>query len=169
MTPPRVRYPKPAEHDEIAVIIERAFTEEFGRSNEAELVRRLRADGDVLFELVAEAEGQLVGHILFSRLWADRASLFAAMAPVSVRPGLQRMGTGGVLIRAGVDLCKAFGASGVVVLGHPAYYPKFGFTAAAAAHITSPYAGSPSFMALALEDGAFDAPVTLVYPDAFKG
>jgi putative acetyltransferase len=166
---PRVRHVEPVDHAEVAVIIERAFTEAFGRSNEADLVRRLREDGDVLFELVAEAEGELVGHILFSRLRADHPGLYAALAPVSVRPGVQRIGTGGALIRAGLESCKEHGVRGVVLLGHPAYYPRFGFTAEAAARITSPYSGSPSFMALALEDGAFDAPLSVAYPDAFRG
>lgn len=169
MSAPRVRYARPADHAEIAVVVEGAFTEAFGQSTEVDLVSRLRADDDVMFELVAEAEGQIVGHILFSRLWADHPGLFAAMAPVSVRPGLQRAGTGGALIRTGLEYCKEFGARGVVVLGHPAYYPKFGFTAEAAARIASPYSGSPSFMALALEDGAFDAPLSVAYPDAFRG
>jgi putative acetyltransferase len=169
MVSPGVRYAKPADHAEIAVIIERAFTEAAGQSTEAELVRRLREDGDALFELVAEADGQLVGHILFSRLSADHSGLFAALAPLAVRPGVQRVGTGAALVRAGLESCKVFGVRGVVVLGHPAYYPKFGFTAEAAAKIASPYAGQPSFMALALESGAFDAPLSVAYPDAFKG
>jgi len=57
----------------------------------------------------------------------------------------------------------------VLVLGHPAYYPRFGFAAETAARVTAPYSGSPAFMALALEDGAFDAPLSVAYPEAFSG
>jgi len=55
-----------------------------------------------------------------------------------------------------------------VVLGHPEYYPKFGFSRGAAAHVKSPYSDSPAFMALALEEGALDGPVLVAYPDAFN-
>ena len=58
------------------------------------LVERLRADGDVLFELVAEEDGEVVGHILFSRLWADRAELYGALAPLAVPAGRQSQGVG---------------------------------------------------------------------------
>ena len=57
----------------------------------------------------------------------------------------------------------------VIVLGHPEYYPKFGFSRQAAAKVKSPYAASPAFMALALEEGALDAPLLVAYPDAFGG
>jgi putative acetyltransferase len=159
-----IRYAKPADHAAIATVVEAAF----GTSDEVALVARLRADGDVLFELVADEAGSVVGHILFSRLWADRDALFAALAPVAVRPDLQRSGLGKALVRAGLESAREFGAHGVIVLGHPAYYPKFGFSAEAAARIAAPYADSPSFMALALEDGAFDGPLSVAYPDAFS-
>jgi putative acetyltransferase len=73
------------------------------------------------------------------------------------------------LIRSGLDCLREFGAHGVLVLGHPTYYPRFGFTADAAAQVRSAYAGSPSFMALALEENAFAAPLSVAYPDAFSG
>jgi putative acetyltransferase len=142
-------------------------TEAFGQADEARLIERLRAEDDVLFELVSEAEGRIGGHILFSRLWADRAELFAALAPMAVRPGLQRTGVGSALVRKGLEYAKEFGAHGVLVLGHAAYYPRFGFSAEAAARVDAPFKGSPAFMALALEEGAFDAPLSVAYPDAF--
>lgn len=140
----------------------------FGKDDEARLIDRLRADGDVLFELVAEREGEVAGHILFSRLWADRAELFAALAPVSVAPSRQNVGVGSALIRRGLETAKDFGVHGVIVLGHPAYYPRFGFSREAAARIASPYSASSAFMAHALEPGAFDAPLTVAYPEAFS-
>ncbi|WP_374571841.1 GNAT family N-acetyltransferase [Phenylobacterium sp.] len=159
-----IRHARPADRPAIGEVTAAAF----GRTDEADLVERLRKAGDVMFELVAEEDGQIVGHILFSRLWADRIELlYAALAPVSVRPDRQRQGLGGELIRAGLDACRDFGASGVLLLGHPDYYPRFGFSAEAAAQVASPYAGSPAFMALALEDGAFEGPLTVAYPDAF--
>jgi putative acetyltransferase len=61
--------------------IEAVLTAAFGRDDEAALVARLRADEDAMFELVAEEDGEVVGHILFSRLWADRYELYGASAP----------------------------------------------------------------------------------------
>lgn len=160
-----IRHARAADHPAIAEVNELAF----GGPDEARLVERLRADGDVLFELVAVEDGEVTGHILFSRLFADRAELFAALAPMAVRPGLQRAGTGSALVRAALDNAKEFGAHGVLVLGHTDYYPRFGFLAETAAKVASPYSGSPAFMALALEKGAFDQPLSVAYPDAFSG
>lgn len=160
-----IRHARAADHAAIAEVVEAAF----GQPDEARLVARLRADGDVLFELVALDEGRVTGHILFSRLWADSQHLYAALAPLAVRPGLQRTGVGSALARASLEQAREFGAHGVIVLGHPAYYPRFGFSAAAAANVRSIYAGGPGFMALALEPGAFDAPLSVTYPDAFSG
>ncbi|WP_411286429.1 GNAT family N-acetyltransferase [Phenylobacterium sp.] len=160
-----IRLARPADHPAIAAVVEAAFA----KPDEARLVERLRADGDVVFELVSEDGGEITGHILFSRLWADRYEMFAALAPLAVRPDLQRGGLGSRLTRAGLDTLREFGAHGVLVLGHPAYYPRFGFSAEAAGRVRAPYSGSPSFMALALADGAFDAPISVAYPDAFAG
>ena len=120
-----------------------------------------------MFELV-ELDGEaLVGHILFSRMWADSLNLYAALAPISVRPEVQKQGTGGRLDRAGLDAAKEFGAAAVIVLGHPDYYPRFGFSTQAAQHLKCAFSGRPSFMATAIEPGALDQPLTVVDPDAF--
>lgn len=157
-----IRFARPADRPAIATVVEAAF----GRGEEARLVEALRDNGDALFEMVAEDGGEVVGHILFSRLWADREAMYAALAPLAVRPDRQRTGLGAALVRAGLESVKEFGAHGVLVLGDPAYYPRFGFTADAATLVTAPYAGE-AFMALALEEGAFGAPLTVAYPDPF--
>ena len=160
-----IRYARAAaDHAAIAAAVEAAF----GQPDEARLVERLRAAGDVMFELVAVESGDIVGHILFSRLWADSQNLYAALAPLAVRPGLQGAGVGSALVRASLDSAREFGAHGVIVLGDPDYYSRFGFSTAAAAKVTSVHAGGPGFMALALETGAFDAPLRVIYPDAFS-
>jgi putative acetyltransferase len=159
-----IRHARTADHPAIREINETAF----GKDDEARLIEALRANGDVMFELVAEAEGALVGHILFSRLWADRTGLIAALAPMAVWPGHQRRGLGGRLIETGIDTCRDFGAHAIVVLGHPDYYPRFGFSAEAARLISSPYSGSPAFMAMELERGALADPMSVAYPDPFS-
>jgi putative acetyltransferase len=160
-----IRHARTADHAAIAELLEAAF----GQPDEARLVERLRAAGDVMFELISETDSGVAGHILFSRLWADSQHLYAALAPLAVRPVLQRTGVGSALTRASLEQAREFGAHGVIVLGHPAYYPRFGFSAETAAQVRSIYAGGPGFMALALEPGAFDAPVRVTYPDAFSG
>ncbi|WP_374654210.1 GNAT family N-acetyltransferase [Phenylobacterium sp.] len=158
-----IRHARPGDHAAIRTVNAAAF----GRADEADLVERLRADGDVMFELVDDDGGEIVGHILYSRLWADSVSLYAALAPMAVLPARQKDGIGKRLVAASLETAKDFGACAVIVLGHPEYYPKFGFRPDAAAKVKSPFSGSPAFMALALEEGALDAPVLIAYPDAF--
>ena len=160
-----IRHARPADHAAIREIVAAAF----GQADEADLVEKLRAAGDVMFELVEEENGEVVGHILYSRLWADSVNLYAALAPLAVRPDRQRDGIGKRLTTASIETAKDFGAHAVIVLGHPEYYPKFGFSRQAASKVKSPYSASPAFMALALEDGALDGPLLVAYPDAFGG
>lgn len=138
----------------------------FGQQDEADLVDALRADGDALLELVAEEDGAVVGHILFSPLATDTGARFAALAPLSVQPGRQKDGLGTWLMETGHELLRASGIEASIVLGHPAYYPRVGYSAEAALTVTAPFKG-PHFMALALRPGALDAPVTITYAKAF--
>jgi putative acetyltransferase len=159
-----IRYARPDDHPAIAQVIAAAF----GRADEAKLVAQLRADGDAIFELVAEEDGAVAGHIFFSRLWADRFELYGALAPLAVTPARQGQGLGGKLVRSGVEWAREFGCHGLLVLGDPAYYGRFGFSAEAARHVNAPYRGLPAFQALALEDDAFSRAMSVAYPDAFS-
>lgn len=126
---------------------------EMGYNGEAELVRGLDADGDVVCSLVAEEVGKLIGHVLFSRMDVDadgRKLRAAGLAPVAVLPEAQRGGIGAALIDAGLEHLKAQGFEISFVLGHPAYYPRFGYRAELAAPYQSPFAG-PHFMAVHLD------------------
>lgn len=145
-----VRAAAPTDHDAIASLVTDAFTRAFGRSNEAALIAALRRDGDVAAELVAETANGLVGHIVFSKLLIEReetALSAVALAPVSARIDLQNQGIGAALIRAGLRVCEDGGAAAAFVLGHPNYYPRFGFSAEAAALFDAPFKGA-HFMAL---------------------
>jgi putative acetyltransferase len=150
------------DHDAIRAVVTAAF----GQPDEAALVDALRADGDALVELVVEEDDAVVGHVLFSPLATDTGARFAALAPLSVAPDHQRDGLGTMLMQVGHELCRAAGVEALIVLGHPDYYPRVGYSAAAAKTVTAPFAG-PSFMALALRPGALDAPVTVTYAKAF--
>lgn len=161
-----VRVEAPAD----AAAIRAVHRQAFGQAAEADLVDQLRADGDALASLVVERNGGIVGHILFSRLpivAPDRALAAAALAPVAVLPPFQREGLGTMLIRAGLHECRELGIDAVVVLGHPVYYPRFGFSAALAQCLAAPYAG-PAFMALELVPNCLAGGGSVHYPAAFQ-
>jgi putative acetyltransferase len=144
-------------------------SEAFGRPDEANLVDRLRASGDMLLELVADGEnGRLDGHLAFSRLSTEPAdgSRLAALAPVAVRPDAQGKGVGSGLIRAGLERLGRSGVGAAIVLGEPAYYARFGFSAEGVRSIRAPFSG-PAFMGLELEAGALSSVQAIRYADAF--
>ena len=121
----------------------------FGGDAEGKLVDDLRETDDVAIALVAERQGRILGHVLFSRLEAPMRAL--ALAPVGVRPECQNQGIGSALIRDGLDRARKEGWSAVFVLGEPAYYRRFGFDVDAAKGYTCPYSGD-YFMMLRLGD-----------------
>lgn len=105
----------------------------FGRPAEADLVDRLRATGYLLVSLVAVEDDTVVGHIAFSPVrLADAGAqpLGVGLGPMAVLPAYQNRGIGSALVRAGLDACRGQGAAYAVVLGHPDYYPRFGFVPA---------------------------------------
>jgi putative acetyltransferase len=139
----------------------------FGRADEGIIVEKVGAAGEALVELVAVDGGDIIGHVLFSRTRCAPPAFIAALGPIAVSPDRQARGVGSALVREGVERCRTACAEAIVVLGDPAYYERFGFSAAAARLIRSPYSNLPAFMALALEPGAPSRPVELAYPSAF--
>jgi putative acetyltransferase len=138
-----IRDEAPADRAGIRALVLAAF----GGAQEADLVDRLRTDGDAAISLVAVDGERVVGHVLLSRMSAPFRAL--GLAPVSVLPDRQGTGIGTRLIRAGLERAELGGWRGVFVLGEPAYYRRFGFDPALASGFASPYAG-PYLMALAL-------------------
>jgi putative acetyltransferase len=119
-------------------------------------VDALRDGGYARLSLVAQEGAKTVAHILFSDLpiVTQAGTLPAlALAPLAVLPDRQRQGIGSRLVREGLRACAGAGHRVVVVLGHPDYYPRFGFSARLAERLQAPFAG-PSFMALELVPGA---------------
>jgi putative acetyltransferase len=153
---------------EIAEVVRAAFAQRYGSGDgEVALIEALRADGDVDVELVAQENGEIVGHVLFSRMTADPpACRIAALAPVAVRTDWQSQGIGDALIRAGLAACREKGIDAVIVLGDPAYYRRFGFDPALAAHLASPYSG-PHLQALEFRDGALRDVRSVAHAPAF--
>ena len=143
----------------------------FGQDDEGRLVDALRAGGHVQVSMLAEEDGRVVGHILFSELSiveADRVIESVSLAPLAVAPSHQRRGIGSRLVTEGLRACRDVGCESVVVLGHPEYYPRFGFSAERALPLRSPYAG-PAFMAMELVPGALEGVSGEVrYPPPFE-
>lgn len=149
-----IRAEKPADAGAISNVIRRAF----GRDDEARLVELLRKGGWGRVSLVAELDAQVVGQVLFSELSIVTSSGpigAVALAPLAVLPEHQSQGIGTELTRRGLDVCREEGHAIVIVLGHPHYYPRFGFSAELARRLESPYAGD-AFMALELAAGALE-------------
>jgi putative acetyltransferase len=130
----------------------------FGQVAEADLIDRLRADGKLTLSLVAEADRQLVGHIAFSPVTIETnpaAVAVAGLAPMAVLPTNQRGGLGSLLVKTGLAECRVLGYDAVVVLGHPDYYPRFGFAPASRFGLRCEYdVPDEVFMALELRPGA---------------
>ncbi len=114
----------------IFALTEAAFANmPFSDGDEQHLVERLRADDDLALSLVAEDAERIVGHIAFSRISiSDAAQDWYGLGPVSVWPEMQGQGIGGALIKRGIADLRQLGAKGVVLLGSPEYYSRFGFT-----------------------------------------
>jgi putative acetyltransferase len=147
--------------------IRRVEERAFGQAIEAKLVEQLIADEDAVLELVAERDGSIVGHVLFSRLAVEAAAVrfdAVALAPLAVDPDFHSQGIGSALVETAHARLKADGEKLSVVLGDPTYYRRFGYAHAQAAGFESDYQGE-ALQALAWGE----APTTgrLVYARAF--
>lgn len=143
----------------------------FGGEDEANLVDALRDRGLDEVSLVPDLDAEPVGHILFSRVkiktnWGTVDAL--SLAPMAVLPSHQREGIGTKLVEAGLNSCRNSGHAIVVVLGHPDFYPKFGFSAKLASPLKSPFGGGAAWMALELVPDALAGVVgTVEYSQPF--
>jgi len=140
--------------DELAV---RETNEQtFGTPAEAKLVDRLRHSPESI-SLVATIGNRVVGYILFTPISIEPAAQVrvAGLAPMAVRPEHQRSGIGSQLVRAGLDRCRERGYAAVVVVGHPEFYPRFGFMRASTKGLTCEFpVRDEVFMAVELKSGA---------------
>lgn len=124
-----IRAERPGDEAAIHRLTAAAFRDmPFSQRNEQHLVDALRRDGDLALSLVAEQGETIVGHIAFSPVAiSDGTAGWFGLGPVSVWPADQGKGIGGALIRSGVAALRQQGAAGIVLLGSPAYYARFGF------------------------------------------
>jgi putative acetyltransferase len=126
-----IREEQPTDIDAVRALNRQAFDQE----QEGRIVDALRDVWGVALALVALSDGTVVGHILFSPLTVG-AEVGAALGPMAVRPAYQRQGIGSQLVAQGMERLRGRGCPFVVVIGHPEFYPRFGFGPAAAQGLT---------------------------------
>lgn len=124
-----IRPERPGDEATIHRLTEAAFRDmPFSEGDEQHLIDALRRDGDLALSLVAEDGARIVGHVAFSRVTiGDGTPDWYDLGPVSVWPELHKQGIGSALIRQGIATLRENGAAGIVLLGSPDYYGRFGF------------------------------------------
>jgi len=153
--------------------VHRINVKAFGSNVEADLVDALRREASPVISLVADDEGAVVGHVMFSPVSIDGEATGApplmGLAPVAVLPDRQRQGIGGALIREGLAACRLGRVAAVVLVGMPEYYPRFGFVPASRFGLRCAYdVPDDVFMAIELEPGTLAGRAGLVrYHPAF--
>ncbi len=149
-----IRPEKPEDIPAVRIVNERAF----GGAAEADLVDALRLNGKATISLVAEDDGRVVGNILFSPVTietSERELVGVGLAPMSVIPERQNQRIGSLLVEEGLRRCREDGHRFAVVLGHPGFYPRFGFVPAGRFGIKSEYdVADEVFMVMELREGA---------------
>ncbi len=144
----------------------------FGQENEAKLVEEIRDSQGYISQLslVAEIDGAIVGHILFSYidLIGEESLQVLGLAPLAVLPKFQKQGIGSALVKAGLEKADAIKEALVIVLGHPHFYKRFGFQPSVNYKITSPFpVPEDVFMVKILQNYHDKYQGKVVYPPAF--
>lgn len=171
-----IRKETPEDYAWVIELTEKAFEElEISDHNEGKLVDKLRKAPTFIEELslVAELNGQVVGHILFTPIRIENGQKkfeSLVLAPVSVLPEFQKMGIGGQLILAGHQKAVELGFQSAILLGHPEYYPRFGYKPASTWGIKTHYElpSDDVFMAVELSEGALtNVSGMVIFPPEF--
>jgi len=158
-----IRDERPADRPGIHLLLDQAFPDE----PIGQLVDALRQDGDLVISLVAERDGDLIGHIGSSPVAiAPCLARVLQLAPLAVAEPARCQGIGAALVWAAIERCRALGIDAVLVLGDPAYYRRFGFDPAPAASLRSRWSG-PHLMALQLTPGSLGGCTFFTLPPAF--
>jgi putative acetyltransferase len=158
------------DHTAVADIHRQAF----GRELEGEIAANLRIGGEFIpdLSLVAESDGKVVGHIILSRLRYDVATSecrLLALGPIGVLPNFQKQGVGTSLMNEAIRRSRELGFLGIALIGHPTYYPRFGFQPASRFGIVLPYKVPDDVaMVLALfEESLTGCEGSVLFPPAF--
>jgi putative acetyltransferase len=154
-----IRSARPDDHDAIVALTDAAFG---GEEEALRVVREIEPE----ISLVYEADSAIVGHVMLTRMEMGEHRPFQ-LSPLSVAPSHQNRGIGSALTREVLRLADEAGEPLVLVLGHPTYYPRFGFEPAAPLGLESPRDFGPAWMAVKLT--AYDPAVRgrVEFPPAF--
>ena len=153
-----IRSEIPEDYDQITIVNDLAFN----GKQEGELIIRLRRREQFIPELslVCESNGIISGHILLFPIHivsGNEKHPTIALGPMSVRPGFQNKGIGSELVKEGLKRAGELGFESVLVLGHPKYYPKFGFRKASKWKIKADFdVPDEALMAIELKKGSLD-------------
>lgn len=169
-----IRQEQKNDYSKTEEVVKQAFSnEEFSDKKEHELVKRIRECDAFIPELsIVAVDEEIVGHIMLSKITIEQDGTSVeslALAPVSVARGHQKKGIGGKLIASALEKAEELGYESVVVLGHPEYYPKFGFKKASEWNIKAPFeVPDEVFMAMELRENALQGVEGIVqYSSAF--
>jgi putative acetyltransferase len=156
----RIRPEQPQDTAAVRQVLVNAFPSRA----EADLVESLRAGGKIEVSLVAEIDGDIIGHVAFTRVNFDPPlnHLAYGLGPLAVVPGHERHAVGRRLVQNGLAACHARDACMVVVLGDFRYYSRFGFEPASRHGLRNEFGVEESFMVFMLEAQAHPPPATLV-------
>jgi putative acetyltransferase len=167
----QIRSERPEDREAVFTVNRLAF----GQENEARLVDALRKSSAFIPQLsfVALDDFHIVGHILFTRITIqgeDQADAALALAPMAVLPAFQKQGIGSALVRRGLEEARSLGHRVVIVVGHPDYYPRFGFVPARPLGILPPFeVPGEAFMVLELQPGTvLEIQGMVKYPPEFN-
>ena len=137
----------------------------FKETAQSQIIRELRKTTDALWSQVLLKNGDIIGHLMFYKVWLNGDLITAGLGPLSILPQYQRQGYGGDLIHSGLKKCDPMQHQIIFLLGHTEYYPRFGFSSELGAQYKSPWP-RPAFMGLSLNP---NAPIsgTLTFPQAY--
>jgi len=158
-----LRSPLPSEQEQIARLLDHAF----GHGAESELLDALRAGGWLLMEQVLASAGEVLGVVALCQLErSPGGQALGALAPLAVAEAARRRGAGSRLVHATIEEARKRGLGGVVVVGDPAFYQRFGFELAPG--LLCLWSG-PFLQAIELIPGALSGQIELDYPPPFEG
>lgn len=165
-----IRQEEPKDYQDVYTLVKTAFsTADHCDGNEQDLVAALRQSDAFLpqLSLVAEQNGNIVGHIMFTKAKVGPHTVLV-LAPLSVLPQNQKQGVGAALIREGHKIAKGLNYQYVLVLGSETYYPRFGYVPAEQLGIRAPFSvASENFMAIRLKENAVPLSGTVTYAPEF--
>jgi putative acetyltransferase len=165
-----IRTENPADHPAVAEVVRAAFDDDMEQLL-IDLIRRSEHFEPELSLVAEDDDGTIVGHVLFSRIGFDGTGPdeVYSLAPLAVHPDLQRRGVGTALTEEGLRRLDEMGEPLVVVEGHPAFYPRFGFERGSLHGLTPPDPRVPDEAFMVNRLSAYDPAITgtVVYPEAF--